>query len=901
MEEPPISELLSAKRGKKKKKKTTATTTEGAAKKKKKDAPVSSANAENPSGFAENCNGEKVTVLAFDESVENHFKAIDTISKLCGEAEEDDAPIEESEIKRLSSSITFISEWKYFNYEPRTVSFACEVGSLEGKDVVSGINLPQFSSATVPKKEGSSGDAEYVESRSCCSKDFVIYVGGHVWALDWCPRIHETPDYHNKCEFIAVAAHPPGTSYHKMGAPLTGRGVIQIWCLMNVGVNEEEVPPSLAKPKRGTKNNGAVTDDSTLSKRPRGRPRKKPIEDTNQSKRPRGRPRKNLIEQPLDNLAVQALAVKHTEDSLESHAVDEVPGNAKEGSLQEDTGKKQKRQKRAVSACNLALETPTQRRRLKHKKRAVSHSDNTSPLLLTQNEDVGSSVTNHQIQHYSGQEPAAGDNVSDKGSLISKDVALPRVVLCLAHNGKVAWDVKWRPSNVCQSKCKHRMGYLAVLLGNGSLEVWDVPLPRTMKVIYSSVHQERTDPRFVKLEPVFRGSLLKCGGIQSIPLTVEWSASPPHDYLLAGCHDGTVALWKFSASCSSEDTRPLLCFSADTVPIRALAWAPLESDPESANVIVTAGHGGLKFWDLRDPYRPLWDLHPVPRIIYSLDWLSNPRCVILSFDDGTMRILSLLKAAYDVPVTGKPFGGTRQQGLHSYYCSSFAIWSVQVSRITGMAAYCTADGTVLRFQLTSKAVDKDPSRNRTPHFLCGSLTEEESLITINTPVPNTPFPLKKSMNKSGDTPLSMREFSSEPQHVKRANDKMAKGPSTDAKTLALCYGDDTGTESGTEEALTCPKSKKRPNSRSSNKKNPEDDLALVCRDEEPPNTQGKENGKAEARTIEVFPPKIVAMRRVRWNMNKGSERWLCYGGEAGVVRCQEIVLSDVDRKLALKR
>lgn len=26
----------------------------------------------------------------------------------------------------------------------------------------------------------------------------------------------------------------------------------------------------------------------------------------------------------------------------------------------------------------------------------------------------------------------------------------------------------------------------------------------------------------------------------SIPLTVEWSVTPPHDYLLAGCHDGTV-------------------------------------------------------------------------------------------------------------------------------------------------------------------------------------------------------------------------------------------------------------------------------------------------------------------------------------------------------------------------
>jgi len=26
----------------------------------------------------------------------------------------------------------------------------------------------------------------------------------------------------------------------------------------------------------------------------------------------------------------------------------------------------------------------------------------------------------------------------------------------------------------------------------------------------------------------------------SIPLTVEWSVTSPHDYLLAGCHDGTV-------------------------------------------------------------------------------------------------------------------------------------------------------------------------------------------------------------------------------------------------------------------------------------------------------------------------------------------------------------------------
>ena len=42
---------------------------------------------------------------------------------------------------------------------------------------------------------------------------------------------------------------------------------------------------------------------------------------------------------------------------------------------------------------------------------------------------------------------------------------------------------------------------------------WEVPLPRAIKVIYSSLHGEGTDPRFVKLKPVFRCSMLKSGGV----------------------------------------------------------------------------------------------------------------------------------------------------------------------------------------------------------------------------------------------------------------------------------------------------------------------------------------------------------------------------------------------------
>ncbi len=101
--EPPISKLFSIKRGKKKKKNNNN--------KEKDDVPVDSVNAENPSGSSEDCNGNRVNVSEFDYDVENHFRAMETISKLCGETEEEeeeDDALQETEIHRFSSSVTFL-------------------------------------------------------------------------------------------------------------------------------------------------------------------------------------------------------------------------------------------------------------------------------------------------------------------------------------------------------------------------------------------------------------------------------------------------------------------------------------------------------------------------------------------------------------------------------------------------------------------------------------------------------------------------------------------------------------------------------------------------------------------------------------------------------------------------
>jgi hypothetical protein len=41
---------------------------------------------------------------------------------------------------------------------------------------------------------------------------------------------------------------------------------------------------------------------------------------------------------------------------------------------------------------------------------------------------------------------------------------------------------------------------------------WEVPLPHALRAVYTQ--KEGTDPRFIKLEPVFKCSMLKRGSLQ---------------------------------------------------------------------------------------------------------------------------------------------------------------------------------------------------------------------------------------------------------------------------------------------------------------------------------------------------------------------------------------------------
>ncbi|KAI5003708.1 hypothetical protein ZWY2020_030868 [Hordeum vulgare] len=68
--------------------------------------------------------------------------------------------------------------------------------------------------------------------------------------------------------------------------------------------------------------------------------------------------------------------------------------------------------------------------------------------------------------------------------------------------------------------------------------------------------------------------------------------------------------------------------------------------------------------------------------------------------------------------------------------------------------------------------------------------------------------------------------------------------------------------------------------------------ALVLADSLMPENGGTCNVPVDEDTkdFELFPPKAVALHRLRWNMNKGSEKWLCYGGAAGIIRWSSVYI-----------
>lgn len=213
-------------------------------------------------------------------------------------------------------------------------------------------------------------------------------------------------------------------------------------------------------------------------------------------------------------------------------------------------------------------------------------------------------------------------------------------------------------------------------------------------------------------------------------------------------------------------------------------------------------------------------------------------------------------------------------------------------------------------QLTEKAIIKEGGRYRKPHYLCGAFAADSELGSI--------FICSQSLV----TAPRKQEFFIEPaprfrqEFVARRN-----------KALKVSKGDSGFLPSGTPLDMEKPGSKKRKLEDSSVKTkgrnkhranvDPSDEFALsiyedskdavqllnsssrggsagVRTDDHSPGGDETPGGEFENSlgTVENLPLKVVAVQQLRWNFNKGKEKWLAFGGAAGIVRCQYVVPKD---------
>lgn len=316
-----------------------------------------------------------------------------------------------------------------------------------------------------------------------------------------------------------------------------------------------------------------------------------------------------------------------------------------------------------------------------------------------------------------------------------ENVPLPSFAYGINHNGGLVWDLSWCPvdNNSCTSKNSRctsknnskeaapRLGLLAAALGDGGVRIWSVPIPEAvpMSTIPHSI---------VNLPAVASIHADHLDG--STPNLVDWLPQSPHDLLLVGCWDGSVAICRLEPGGTDDidgdgdgymeiDGVPsggnrrrkkaiygseprgmklLAKFSAECIPLRALKWAPpsaCQGDVSgvSRHCFLTAGHEGtLRVWDSRDQYEPQYQQYMSTFTLMEAAWSANPLGIVLGDESGFVKGIPL------DPTTA--IDANRKSSSRILKSTMYrgdgrgAVWSIDVHGLVHFAAYGGEDGEV---------------------------------------------------------------------------------------------------------------------------------------------------------------------------------------------------------------
>eukprot|EP00899_Mesostigma_viride_P014533 jgi/Mesvir1/23080/Mv10004-RA.1 len=255
-----------------------------------------------------------------------------------------------------------------------------------------------------------------------------------------------------------------------------------------------------------------------------------------------------------------------------------------------------------------------------------------------------------------------------------------------------------------------------------------------------------SQPLVVDMVPLFRDD--SSSTVASGPCILAWSPVEPHETLLGGCFDGTVIMWKLPNVATETTTlaptgRPLvrmLKIMCDEEPVRAISWITIASRPSDLPLIATAGcKPGVRFWDLREPHRPLWDWKKcVPGTVRSMAWMPALRTLALALDEGGVRFGMISSSN-----TGRMRGSSVRDAITSWGGTRFVnltdnttVWHVDVVPGSGLGVCCGGDGVTWLFQVHELALSKaTSSHNRMRVFACSALEWRGVAHTKMPPLP----------------------------------------------------------------------------------------------------------------------------------------------------------------------
>ena len=206
-----------------------------------------------------------------------------------------------------------------------------------------------------------------------------------------------------------------------------------------------------------------------------------------------------------------------------------------------------------------------------------------------------------------------------------EDVRLCHV---LHHNGAVTWDVAWCPSPKAPS-----LGLLAAALGNGEV------------CIYCCSQGERKpkgkgEPQLAARRVVQSTDLQRR---KAVPASIAWHPQEPHDKVLVGCWEGSVALFEIGL-----DAMTLVSFfSADVFPLRRVCWVRDPSKTQKASrhatceLYATAGESAnLRIWNMNAPQSMLCNVSlSSTEHVMDLAMCEDPAGVVAMLSNGKFGFL----------------------------------------------------------------------------------------------------------------------------------------------------------------------------------------------------------------------------------------------------------------------